>query len=178
MQMQMQNTSPQNIENIPNDITEYILKKLNFNNLMHMNEVCKNWNTICPPTQIKKKIFLEDKIEYERNHKYCIYDQYTEKCIDAECDNIRIGYSVVYYPNEPLPEMTPEEIENEYAGPLDYPVYRYENPFGDYLHMFRKLEICHQGPHSKQNLLYCPHCIRKYEIIPNNSTYGTYYMVA
>ena len=166
------------ISNIPYDIIEYILKMLCIKNLIHMNEVCKDWKNICPSAQIKKILMLDEKINNEKYHKYNIYEQFQDNCINANCNNVRVGYSVIYYPREPLPEMTDEEIENEYGGPLDYPIYRYETPFEDHVYMFRKLEICHQGPHTKQNILYCPECIRKYEIIPKNSTYGTYYMVA
>lgn len=171
-------SNPTTFSDLPDEIIEHILKYLSINSLVHKSEVCRQWNSICPKPILEKSMILDNKINFERNEKYNIYDGYSQHCMNANCTHNRIGYAIIYFPKEKLPEMTEEELENQYYGPMDYPIYRYDNPFGDYSYMFRKLEICQRGPHIKHNLLYCSSCIEEFKIIPDNSTYGTYYVVA
>lgn len=173
-----------NIINLPDEIIELILINLSVYELPKQTQVCKQWRSLCPPTIISKSLILDDKISYIKNRKYNIYDIEYKPCINSICKNSNIGYSVIYFPDE-IREIIPNAIyddinddngDDEYYGPLDYPIYRYELP-SDYLNLFNKLQICHRSPYNKQNLLYCHTCIKEFKILPENSTWGTFNMV-
>ena len=168
------------LSNLPDEIIEYILKFLNIYDIANKNQASKLWNQIIPPVITQKSIILDNKIYFERHQKYNLYDNIRTNCINSECPNYQSGFSVIYFPAEDghtLPDMIPEDMLEEYYGIMDYPIYGYELP-PNAPYMFDRLEICQQSPHTKENLLYCPQCIKKYEIIPKTATYGTFYSVA
>lgn len=170
-----------NILDIPDDILELILIYLNIYDLQKQKQTCKHLYSLCPRTIILKSFILDDQLSYIINSKYNIYDIESKPCINSQCKNNNIGYSVIYFPDE-IQETIPnsfydDDNGDEYYGPLDYPIYRYELP-PDYLNLFNKLQVCHRSPYNKQNILYCQNCTKKFEILPENSTWGTFNMVA
>lgn len=168
---------------LPIEIIQNIIEYETCKRICQLKSVCKLWKILTPKSIDVKSVILDNKIYHEIYEKYNIYNISQNKCIVGDCCRYEIGYSVVYFPIEELPNYNETDItEEEYYGPLDYPIYGYETPVelntSRFINMLDKLKICNKGPYIKKNLLYCSDCIKKYNILPKNTTWGTFNTVA
>ncbi len=103
---------------LPIEIIQNIIEYETCKRICQLKSVCKLWKILTPKSIDVKSVILDNKIYHEIYEKYNIYNISQNKCIVGDCCRYEIGYSVVYFPIEELPnynetDITEEDIQEE-----------------------------------------------------------------